>query len=474
VIPWKDDAKGAPAATPRRSTWSLREGGTPLFLVVTCFVLAALSFIGASLFANLKLEEVTRLTHSVSENAMPSLAQLGTVRYELVDLGRTLQDAANGEGGDLAAAEESVHEIERAWHAYTALPQFPGEREETVRAEALMDEATRAANRIVSEVRSAGYTKARAEYRQNFLPAATAAESSLGELRHINLAQGTIDGLKADEEMDKTQSISIALDVACTIFTATLAFLAVRLLRRAHAAETKRADELDAFAARVAHDLRGPLSTPLLVLQRLAADLGSGAKQLPLIDRGVRSLKRADSLIRDLLLFARASAAPEPGAHASLPEVVSGAVQDTESEATRAGVSIDVAELPRRDLCCAPGVLSSIVENLLSNAIKYMPPARDRRLVFVRASDADDRVRVEVSDTGAGISADLQKTLFDPYVRGDSTRPGLGLGLATVKRLVQSHGGKVGLESQVGVGSVFWFELPAHPGQPVAALPHAE
>jgi len=66
-----------------------------------------------------------------------------------------------------------------------------------------------------------------------------------------------------------------------------------------------------------------------------------------------------------------------------------------------------------------------------------------------------------VEDTGPGIPVGLQKVVFDPFVRGpQEVADGTGLGLATVKRLAEAHGGRVGLQSTVGVGSVFWVELP--------------
>jgi signal transduction histidine kinase len=78
--------------------------------------------------------------------------------------------------------------------------------------------------------------------------------------------------------------------------------------------------------------------------------------------------------------------------------------------------------------------------------------------------DARKRVRFEVQDTGPGIALSAQASIFEPYVRLPHRRePGVGLGLATVKRLVEAHGGAVGVHSASTGGSLFWFELPRAP-----------
>jgi signal transduction histidine kinase len=97
------------------------------------------------------------------------------------------------------------------------------------------------------------------------------------------------------------------------------------------------------------------------------------------------------------------------------------------------------------------------------NAIKYMG-ARPTRKIVVRASPAGHFARLEVEDTGPGIPAEIKATLFEPFVRGPHEDVnGTGLGLATVKRLVESHGGRVGVESTLGAGTLFWVELPLLP-----------
>jgi signal transduction histidine kinase len=102
-----------------------------------------------------------------------------------------------------------------------------------------------------------------------------------------------------------------------------------------------------------------------------------------------------------------------------------------------------------------------LVGNLLRNAMKYMGDSSTRRIVL-RVRDEGTCVRTEVTDTGPGISAESLPSLFDPYFRAvhDRGKEGLGVGLATVKKLAEGHHGSVGVASQPGTGSTFWFLLP--------------
>jgi signal transduction histidine kinase len=112
-------------------------------------------------------------------------------------------------------------------------------------------------------------------------------------------------------------------------------------------------------------------------------------------------------------------------------------------------------------VACSPGVLMSLLSNLIGNALKHMGDSSVRQ-VRVRACCCGPVIRIQVRDTGPGVPADLRQRIFDPYVRiGASGVSGLGLGLATVRRLVDAHGGSVGVKANPGGGSLFWFQLPA-------------
>jgi signal transduction histidine kinase len=109
-----------------------------------------------------------------------------------------------------------------------------------------------------------------------------------------------------------------------------------------------------------------------------------------------------------------------------------------------------------------PERVHQVLANLLTNAISYSPGGGEIR---VSAHQAGDQVRVEISDRGIGMDAEDQRRAFDRFYRASKGRAvreqGSGLGLAIVKDLIEAHGGEVGVSSQPGVGSTFWFTLQA-------------
>jgi signal transduction histidine kinase len=112
--------------------------------------------------------------------------------------------------------------------------------------------------------------------------------------------------------------------------------------------------------------------------------------------------------------------------------------------------------------------IEQVVANLVGNAMKFTPRNGKIRVALRKRPNV---VVVEVSDTGPGIAPQDQPNLFQPYYRIESDRervPGLGLGLALCKRIIELHGGNIWVESQPGAGSTFVFSLPTDTGPPSA------
>ncbi len=236
---------------------------------------------------------------------------------------------------------------------------------------------------------------------------------------------------------------------------------AIRVHRRHRRAVEARVVELEAFAVRVAHDVRSPLGPALITLQRLDATLPALDPMRPAVVRGLRSLRSIERLVDALFAFASAGAAPPRRASASVREAAEAVVADHHDAAAERGIRLLVECPAGMRVACSEGVLASILGNLVGNAVKYVV-ASDQRRVEVRAREHGEQlVRIEVQDSGPGLPRDCSARVFEPYFRADPRQPGLGLGLATVKRLAMAHGGTVGVAPARPHGCVFWVELPA-------------
>jgi signal transduction histidine kinase len=151
---------------------------------------------------------------------------------------------------------------------------------------------------------------------------------------------------------------------------------------------------------------------------------------------------------------------------APVDELVVNAVSEYKSRAAEKGLELafDVAEgLP--PVSVDVWRVHQVLENLIGNAIKFTPPGGTIE-VFARLAGEPDMVEIEVRDNGPGIPPREQERLFTMFyqVETDSTRSagGLGLGLVISKGIVESHGGRIWVESEPGMGSSFKFTLPVH------------
>jgi signal transduction histidine kinase len=213
------------------------------------------------------------------------------------------------------------------------------------------------------------------------------------------------------------------------------------------------------------------MSAASLALDLLVRGTASPERAARAIESGRAGIMRARLIADGLLAFARAAARAEPGVQADVTEVIAGAIKEiAPGQGERAGerevAIVSEMEAPGK-VACNPGVLASLVSNLLRNAVKYAGGVASPRIV-VRARSiagrAGSRVQIEVEDNGPGLPPELGTQVFEPYVRGsNSGQPGIGLGLATVKRIADAHGGRVTVRSVPGSGCTFSVELPAAP-----------
>jgi PAS domain S-box-containing protein len=225
--------------------------------------------------------------------------------------------------------------------------------------------------------------------------------------------------------------------------------------------------ELDAFAHSVAHDLRAPLRTMQGFGQALLEDHAGAldAEGHDHLGRIVRGAAQLDDLIQDLLAYSRLARQDVPLEPVPLDRVVDQALARFEGAVAerRAVVEVDVASLPA--VTGHAVVLSQVVGNLVSNALKFVAPDARPRL-RIRGESIGRRVRVWVEDDGIGIAPEHQGRIFEVFQRlhGPRAYEGTGIGLAIVRKGVERLGGRVGVLSEPGRGSRFWFELDRHDG----------
>ncbi len=234
-----------------------------------------------------------------------------------------------------------------------------------------------------------------------------------------------------------------------------------RQLQQANRELQKRLEELDAFAHTVAHDLKNPLTRIIGYAELLEGEFDTLPEEdlrgfLGVIARGGRKM---ENIINELLLLA--------------------SVREGEVESQPLDMSDIVKEVQRRLGHVIEGSQAQIIEpeswpaalghgpwieevwlNYISNAIKYS--GREPRLELGGAVEPGGAARFWVRDNGPGLSEEDQGRLFAPFTRLHQVRAeGHGLGLSIVRRIVDKLGGQVGVESQVGKGSVFYFTLPS-------------
>jgi signal transduction histidine kinase len=435
--------------------------------LVLAFALVIGCFVASTLYADGRLAEIAHRSHEVSDNAMPSVADLGRMRRDLslVDLHAAELTAGRRSAEDLLAQDLARLDAEES--DYLATGWFEDEAALWTETAASLGEIRSAIPELRAHMVLGETAAAEAVRRERIQSVVPKADSGLAALLTLNHEAGKKAALDADATLHRVRFTSYVLDGISASLAVVLAVLTLGTMRRYSSLLRRRADELDAFAARVAHDVRGPLGPALLALGTVKRQLPPDAPLQDAAERGIRSIGRVTQLVEGLLAFAKAGV-PGASARAELRTVVAGVLQDLEPKAAEKRVALSAAPLPALEVACAPGVLSSIVENLASNAVKYMPDDVDAPSVTVSAREARSGcVRVEVADNGAGLPAGVR--LFEPFVRAGRREPGIGLGLATVRRLAEAHGGRSGAAPRSGGGAVFWFELPLAPrGAPVA------
>ena len=234
--------------------------------------------------------------------------------------------------------------------------------------------------------------------------------------------------------------------------------------------ELKRSNQdLEQFAFAASHDLQEPLRNISVFLALLDEELAGTLteRQNEYFTRVLQGAGRMGALIQDLLAYSQVGREGRQHSIVDLRESVAEAVQTFHQSASAPDFSIEVAP----DLPAVVGDsthLVSVFHNLISNALKYRRPDVETAVRIWGERSPGGELTVSVQDNGIGIAPAYQQQIFEPFKRlHGSEIPGNGIGLAVCRRIIQSHGGQLWVESELGSGSTFRLTLrpAANPSQ---------
>ncbi|GAA1825530.1 hypothetical protein GCM10009812_16950 [Nocardioides marinus] len=233
---------------------------------------------------------------------------------------------------------------------------------------------------------------------------------------------------------------------------------AVAELGAAHAELERSNQVLTAFAGQVAHDLRNPLSAVRMSLDLLQEQVESpdlDAETLAYVaTRATSGAERMQSLIDDLLAYARVGGQMGRG-EVDLEAVVADVRADL-------AVALEGAEVTVGPLPTVTGdevQLRAVLQNLVANSAKFAAPGERARIEVCGTTTAHGW-RLEVIDHGLGVPEADRGRVFLPLARAHETVEGHGIGLATVRRIIDAHHGRIGIDETPGGGATVWIELP--------------
>jgi signal transduction histidine kinase len=292
--------------------------------------------------------------------------------------------------------------------------------------------------------------------------AADARIVSRGDLGHRLAADGPADvvGLAQDVDSMRQRILTDLSEVRAS---------RMQLEEQAHELELKARDlersnaELEQFAYVASHDLQEPLrkvaSFCQLLQRRYEGQLDERADQY--IGFAVDGAKRMQSLISDLLAFSRVGRADAPLVEVALDDIVQTAQDNLTSRIGRTGARIEVGPLPVVD--GDPVLLVAVFQNLMGNALKFH--GDDPPVVHVSAQRTGEMWTITCRDEGIGIDPAYAERIFAIFQRlhPKESYEGTGIGLALCRKIVEHHGGRIWLDTDVPAGATFRFTLPARP-----------
>ncbi|GAB4390667.1 MAG: hypothetical protein Kow0025_24290 [Thermodesulfovibrionales bacterium] len=229
-------------------------------------------------------------------------------------------------------------------------------------------------------------------------------------------------------------------------------------------AELRRSnEELEHFAYAASHDLKAPLlavaSDLKLMERRLRGGEAEEAEAAELLSDALAQLEMMQAMISDLLSYSRVGTAGRPFKEVDLGQALERAKDGLRVSIEESGARV-AADTPLPRIKADPVQMVMLFQNIISNAVKYR--RGDAPEVRVSARREGEEWVFSIRDNGIGFPAGDRERIFELFARLHKDRyPGTGIGLATCKKIVERHGGRIWAESEPGRGSAFHFTMPA-------------
>ena len=289
----------------------------------------------------------------------------------------------------------------------------------------------------------------------------------IAQLGLVSYYIGVIPLLESRDLIEADLSCIFDPDTLFPLLTACLiAIVAISMYERSQRQEFESRRELKVFLHSVTHDLKTPVMASLIVLDNILQQPGSEIT----LDRSIleRLYQGSDRTFRIVDSLIEAHSTEVNGIKlvpqsCRIQDLVNSVLIDLQPVLLqhRALVNNHLQNnLP--DIWADPIQLWRVLNNLISNALKHNP---NRVCITIAATVENDYLHLSVSDDGVGISATQSDRLFKLYTRGQRSRymPGLGIGLYLSQQIITAHGGEIGVISNLGHGSTFWFTIPCQP-----------
>jgi len=438
--------------------------------VSVCFLIVAATFVVSTIYSRSLATRIDGYARSIAYNGVPGVVDLGTVADDLRQItARAMRARPASLAADRAAIAAWLADVDASLSDYERTEDYPGEHALDIAAERARGPFVDALDGALSTVD--GPEALRGPALERLTVNADALAGRILDLMRLNATHVTRESVAITDErkfasawLQALRALALVVATGGMVLASSARRQQVALIESNQRMAEERASELELFAGRVAHDLRAPLT-----VIAVRSSMGAQTSQIDVLKGTLEKIQkqgeRMGDIIDALLAFARAGARPEAGRCDDVAREIALAVAECQPAAASAKVELVIEPLPALSIACPATVLSIVLSNLVRNGIKYMGTGRGGlRRITVRGRTRTARLRVEVQDTGPGLPHGTERMVFEPFVRvAPEVRDGIGLGLATVKRLVEAHGGAVGVESDPERGCCFWFELPLLP-----------